>query len=59
MSHFRHCALSLLLFPSIVAAGTGSPCSHWSLDIPASGYGISFGNSARHDGLRFNWSDDC
>ncbi|HEX7572028.1 MAG TPA: hypothetical protein VF514_02975, partial [Bacteroidota bacterium] len=49
----------LPLLPSIIAAQTGSPCSHCSLDFPVSGYGLSFGNSARHSGIRFNWSDDC
>ncbi len=28
-------------------------------NLGAGGYGISFGNSSRHTGLRFNWSDDC
>jgi hypothetical protein len=31
--------------------------SHWSLDLPVRGYGISFGNSARFTGLRINFRD--
>ena len=38
-------------------ADTAEAPSHWSLDLPVRGYGISFGNSARFTGLRLNWSD--
>ena len=58
MSVFRKHSFFLLLVPSLLSAQSGSPCSHASLDLPVAGYGISFGNSARHAGIRFNWSDD-
>ncbi len=32
-------------------------CSYWSIDIPASTWGISFGNSYNYNGVRFNYRD--
>lgn len=32
-------------------------CSFWSIDIPASTWGISFGNSFNYYGIRFNYRD--
>ena len=34
-----------------------SICSDWSIDIPASTWGISFGNSKNFNGFRFNYRD--
>ncbi|MDA3860104.1 MAG: hypothetical protein PF445_02670 [Melioribacteraceae bacterium] len=32
-------------------------CSDWSLDIPSSNWGLSFGNSKNFNGFRFNYRD--
>lgn len=42
-------------------ADTVGPCpvAHHSLDVPARGYGLSIGNSARHTGVRINAVDRC
>lgn len=34
-----------------------SSCSYWSVDIPASTWGISFGNSKNFSGIRFNFRE--
>ena len=47
----------LLITPFPSPAQTDDLPDHTALNIPAGGYGVSIGNSARHSGLRFNWSD--
>ena len=51
-------AAILLLARFPVAARAEDLPTHTALNLPFAGYGISIGNSARHSGLRFNWSDD-
>ena len=34
-----------------------SSCSYWSIDIPSSTWGISFGNSKNFSGIRFNFRE--
>ncbi len=54
-------AAALAVIPCLLAAqdsdDTDHEPGHWSLDLPVRGYGISFGNAARFNGLRFNLSD--
>jgi len=50
--------LTLLAAP-IGLAQPDTSCSHDALNLTVGEYGASFGNSARHNGLRFNWSDNC
>ncbi len=49
--------LNLELSSSISDNYESSICSDWSIDIPASTWGISFGNSRNFNGFRFNYRD--
>ncbi len=47
-----------LTFPSSISDNYESTiCSDWSIDIPSSTWGISFGNSTNFNGFRFNYRD--
>ena len=48
-----------VLAPAALLAALAAPVASLagSLDVPAPTWGLSFGNSPRFDGLRFNWRD--
>ncbi len=56
---FLRLALLISLCPLVAPAQNDSTSSGTGFNLGTGGYGISFGNSPRHTGLRFNWSDNC